>query len=60
MGSLNTAVHIWVYDDLKQRVEVRSKALQTGSWRAFAPKGSACLAEMESTILIPTEASPLR
>ena len=60
VGPLNTAVHIWAYDDLKHRAEVRAAALQDPAWKAFVPKGSACLAEMKSTILIPTEVSPLR
>ena len=60
VGPLNTAMHIWVYDDLKQRAEARAAALQDPAWKAFVPVGSACLAEMKSTILIPTEVSPLR
>ncbi len=60
VGPLNTAMHIWAYDDLNHRASVRAAALQDPTWQAFVPVGSSNLAEMKSTILIPTEVSPLR
>jgi hypothetical protein len=60
VGGLNTAVHLWVYDSLNHRAEVRAAALQDPTWKAFVPVGSANLAEMRSTILMPTNTSPLR
>lgn len=60
IGGLNRAAHLWVYDDLNQRAAARAAALADPVWAAFVPKGSACLAEMSSTILIPTPISPLQ
>ena len=60
IGKLNLAAHLWVYDDLNHRAAVRSAALADPTWAGFVPKGSACLAEMESTILLPTPISPLQ
>ena len=60
IGGLNAAVHLWVYDDLNQRTAVRAAVLQDPVWAAFLPKGPPNLAEMTSTILIPTPISPLQ
>lgn len=60
VGGLNAANHLWVYDDLKQRAEVRTTALQDPVWAEYVPKGSALLTEMRSTILLPAPFSPLR
>ena len=60
IGGLNVAAHLWAYNDLNHRADVRAKALQDPIWAGFVPKGSAHLAEMESTILLPTPISPLQ
>jgi hypothetical protein len=60
IGGLNTAAHLWVYDDLNQRMAARAAALQDPAWQAFLPKGPPNLQEMSTTILIPTPISPLQ
>ncbi|MCC6175329.1 MAG: NIPSNAP family protein [Chloroflexi bacterium] len=60
VAQLNQAVHLWVYDDLNQRAQVRATVLADPVWSAFVPKSSALLVEMSSTILIPTDTSPMR
>jgi hypothetical protein len=60
VGRLNLAAHLWAYDDLNHRAQVRAAALADPAWAEFVPKGSANLAEMETTILIPTAISPLQ
>jgi hypothetical protein len=60
IGPLNTAVHIWVYDDLNQRASARGAAMQDPDWQAFVAKSSPMLADMQTAILIPTSISPLR
>ncbi|MFQ5899475.1 MAG: NIPSNAP family protein [Candidatus Methylomirabilia bacterium] len=60
IAQLNQVVHLWAYNDLNHRAEVRAKAVQDPEWRAFIAKGSPLLAEMHSVILTPTETSPLR
>jgi hypothetical protein len=60
IGGLNAAAHLWVYDDLNQRMAARAAALRDPAWQAFLPKGPPTLQEMSSTILIPTPISPLQ
>jgi hypothetical protein len=60
IGKLNLAAHLWAYDDLNHRAQVRAAALADPAWQAFVPKSSACLGEMETTILLPTPISPLQ
>lgn len=52
IGPLNQVIHVWPYDDVKQREEVRAAAAKdtSGKW---PPKGDDVLLNMESAILIP-------
>jgi len=60
VGGLNAAAHLWVYDDLNQRMAARGADLKDPAWSAFLPKGPPNLQEMSSTILVPTPISPLQ
>jgi hypothetical protein len=60
VGGLNSAAHMWVYDDLNQRAAARAGAYADPVWGKFPPTVSHCLAEMQSTILVPTPSSPLQ
>jgi hypothetical protein len=60
IGGLNQVVHLWAYNDLNHRADVRARALQDPTWAEYVPKSSAVLAEMETTILLPTPVSPLQ
>ncbi len=55
-GRLNQWVHIWAYDDLMQRQEIRSEARRLGVW---PPDARAGLITQESSILLPLAFSPL-
>lgn len=55
IGPLNQVVHIWPYDDLQQRTEIRAKSAQEPDW---PPKGGDLLLNMESEIFIPAPFSP--
>lgn len=55
IGPLNQVVHIWPYDDLQQRTEIRAKASQEPDW---PPKGGDLLLNMDSEIFIPAPFSP--
>ncbi len=59
VSTLNQVVHLWAYDDLRHRAEVRAKTVQDPEWKAFLAKGYPLVAHMESVALIPTETSPL-
>ncbi len=54
IGPLNQVVHIWAYDSLQQRADIRATAAKdtSGNW---PPKGAGLLAHQENDILIPIE-----
>jgi hypothetical protein len=60
VGQLNQVSHLWAYRDLNHRAEVRGKAMQDPDWQTFLGKGTPLLAEMHTTILLPTGSSPLQ
>ena len=49
-GPLNQVVHIWAYDDLKHRTEVREAVAKDPNW---PPDDNHMLIDMESEIVIP-------
>jgi hypothetical protein len=55
IGPLNQVVHIWPYEDLQQRTEIRAKAAQETGW---PPAGGDLLLNMESQIFIPAPFCP--
>lgn len=55
----NQCCHLWVYADLKERQEQRAKAAADKDWQAFLAKNVGMLEEMRSTVLLPTDFSPL-
>lgn len=54
IGPLNQVVHIWAYDSLQQRADIRAQAAKdpSGKW---PPKGAGLLAHQENDILLPIE-----
>ena len=52
IGPLNQIVHIWAYDSLQQRADVRSAALKDGSGK-WPPQTNDLVVSQESDILIP-------
>jgi hypothetical protein len=57
VGGLNQWVHIWAYKSLDQRVEVRKKAVASGSW---PPPGSGTTLKQETKILLAAPFSPIK
>ena len=58
-GELNKFVHIWAYESLNQRQEVRAQAVETGVWPpAGSPKGA--IIEQENKILFAAPFSPVQ
>ena len=45
---------------LEERFKARSDAMKDPEWQAYLAKGPPLLAEMHSTLLIPTNYSPLK
>lgn len=55
IGLLNQVIHVWPYNDLAQRTEVRAKAAQEPGW---PPQGGDLILAMESQIWTPAPFSP--
>lgn len=54
-GPLNEVIHVWSYEDLKHRTDVRAKAAQEPNW---PPKVTEFILNMESEIFVPAPFSP--
>lgn len=50
VGPLNQVVHIWPYEDLNQRTEIRGKAISDGAW---PPDNAEFTLNMQSDIYLP-------
>ncbi len=59
LGTLNKFVHIWTYESLDQRAEVRAKAVETGVWPPPGG-GAATLVSQENKIMMPAPFSPMQ
>jgi hypothetical protein len=55
VGPLNQVIHVWPYDSLDQRLEIRSAAIASGTW---PPATSEFIVDMKSEIFIPAPFSP--
>jgi NIPSNAP len=55
VGPLNEITHVWTYDNLEQRNEIRAEAIRTGVW---PPKTSEFITTMQSEIFLPAPFSP--
>ena len=54
IGTLNLVVHMWAYEDLKQRAECRARMMADTAWQAYVRKVTPLLVHQESRILVPT------
>jgi len=59
-GQPNEACHIWAYNDLNHRAQVRAEAMQDPVWQAFIKEAAPLLDELHSTIMLPAAHSPLK
>lgn len=57
---VNEACHIWAYNDLNHRAQVRAEAVKDPAFAAFLKEAAPLLEEMHSTIMIPAAHSPLK
>jgi hypothetical protein len=55
IGPLNQVIHIWPYEDLQHRTEIRARLAKEPGW---PPKADELLLSMESGIYIPAPFSP--
>ena len=56
----NEWIHLWRYKNLEERFKARGDAMKDPDWQAYLAKGPPLLAEMHSTLLMPTNYSPLK
>ena len=56
VGGLNKCVHIWAYEDLDQRKNVRAEAIKTPTW---PPPTREFLVSQENKIMVPSSFSPM-
>lgn len=59
-GSLNTAVHIWAFEDLADRERRRAAMWNDPEWLAYSAKVLPWIVRMENRLLKPTGFSPLQ
>jgi hypothetical protein len=60
LGELNRVVHLWQYESLEHRAQVRKAFMADPLWKETVAKLQPLMQIMESKILIPTEFSPLK
>jgi hypothetical protein len=58
-GHLNSAVHIWAFEDIEDRERRRSAMWSDPEWLAYSTKVLSWIARMENRLLKPTGFSPL-
>jgi len=56
----NEVVHMWNYPDLNTRMSTRAAVFKDPDWLAFVAKGAGAIVEMHSTLLLPTDFSPMK
>jgi NIPSNAP len=60
VAQLNQVVHLWAYSDLNHRADVRGKVMQDPQWKVFLGKATPLLVDMQSMVMTPTDASPIK
>lgn len=60
IGTLNSVVHIWGYDNLLEREQRRAKLAAEPAWQAYLKNVRPMLQNMENRILVPASFSPLK
>lgn len=60
IGELNTAVHIWAYDNFEDRLIRREALWADPAWVHYAAKVTPWIVRMETRLLRPTSFSPLQ
>ena len=53
VGPLNMVVHMWAYEDLKQRAECRAKMQADPAWQAYVKKVQPLVLHQETRIMVP-------
>ena len=59
-GQPNEVSHLWAYDSLNHRAEVRAAAVRDPDWQEFLKNGPEMIEDMQSMILLPSAHSPMK
>lgn len=59
-GQPNEVCHMWAYDSLDKRAEVRAAALADADWQAFLGEVHPLIEEMDNMLILPWTQSPLK
>ena len=57
MGLLNKLIHIWPYEDMNHRAQVRAAAVAAGDW---PPRSREYMITMNNKIMVPSSFSPVQ
>lgn len=60
LGVVNKFMHLWAYESLEHRSQVRAQAQADGIWPPKPKEGKDYLVSMENKILLPASFSPLQ
>lgn len=59
IGELNQVVHIWAYNNLEHRTQVRQALAKDSEWLKTLEKLTPFITKMENKILVPANFSPM-
>lgn len=60
VGTLNTIVHLWGYENFAERERRRAQMNADPDWQAYLAKAAPYLQRMENRILTPLPFSPIK
>ena len=60
IGTLNTLVHLWAYDDLAHRERARAEMGKDPEWQKFVAGQPKVIITQEVRIMVPVPFSPLK
>jgi hypothetical protein len=59
-GQPNEVCHIWAYKDFDARMKARGGAAGDPGWQAFLKQSGSMIEEMWSTLMVPSDHSPMK
>ena len=61
-GELNTLVHLWVFDDMADRMKKRAATMADPEWRNYLKLSGEAgyLVEQKNNLMVPTSFAPLK
>jgi hypothetical protein len=60
IGTMNTAIHLWGYNDIAERQAKRDKLIQDPAWQAWLGKSAGIFASQQNNIMKPAPFYPIK